>query len=90
MKLFSAPLVLGCPFLAPPGVPEDRLHSLRQALSATFRDREFQDETTKAGFIVDNPMDGATLAKVVADMINTPVDVVAKAKAATVDSKKAP
>jgi hypothetical protein len=34
-------------------------------------------------------MDGATLTKVVADMINTPADVVAKAKAATADSKKA-
>jgi len=88
MKLFSSPLVLGCPFLAPPDIPAERLAMLRQALSATFRDKEFQAETTKAGFVVDNPMDGGTLAKVVADMIGTPPDVVAKAKAATADSKK--
>ncbi len=37
----SAPLGLGRPFVAPPGIPADRMAALRAAMTATFNDAEF-------------------------------------------------
>jgi tripartite-type tricarboxylate transporter receptor subunit TctC len=43
----SAPLGLGRPFAAPPGVPPDRLAALREAMMATFRSPEFLADCEK-------------------------------------------
>ncbi len=85
MKLFSSPLVLGCPFLAPPGIPAERLAALREAFVATLKDRAFQEDATKAGFSVE-PMSGETLAQLVREMMLTSPDIVQKAKLATRDA----
>jgi tripartite-type tricarboxylate transporter receptor subunit TctC len=41
------------PFVAPPGVPEDRLKILRDAFTATFKDREFLAEAEKSKLYLD-------------------------------------
>jgi tripartite-type tricarboxylate transporter receptor subunit TctC len=43
----SAPLGLGRPFAAPPGMPPDRLAALREAMMATFRSPEFLADCEK-------------------------------------------
>jgi tripartite-type tricarboxylate transporter receptor subunit TctC len=88
MKLFSSPLVLGCPFLAPPGIPAERLGALRDAFIATLKDKAFQEEATKAGFSVE-PVRGETLAQLVREMMLTSPDIVQKAKVATRDASGA-
>ncbi len=41
LKAAIAPLALGRPYIAPPGVPVDRVELLQQAMMATFKDPEF-------------------------------------------------
>ena len=48
LKLIFARQVLGRPFLAPPGVPEDRVDALRKAFMDTMKDKEFLAEAEKA------------------------------------------
>src|SRR5215208_61855 len=46
-ELLLAPLEMGRPFFAPPGVPADRVQILRRALDATANDPEFLAEAGK-------------------------------------------
>jgi tripartite-type tricarboxylate transporter receptor subunit TctC len=41
------------PFVAPPGVPKDRLEILRKAFAATFKDKEFLAEAEKSKLDLD-------------------------------------
>jgi tripartite-type tricarboxylate transporter receptor subunit TctC len=81
LQLISAPAGLGHPYLAPPGVPADRLAVLRAAFDATLKDKAFLAEVDKLQIAID-PMSAAEVAQIVADTINAPPEVVAKAKAA--------
>ncbi|MFZ2065017.1 MAG: tripartite tricarboxylate transporter substrate-binding protein [Xanthobacteraceae bacterium] len=56
-RLAALPGEFGRPFVAPPGIPADRLAALRSAFDATMTDRDFIAEATKAQMIVD-PLDG--------------------------------
>ena len=51
-KLIFARQVMGRPFLAPPGMPADRLAALRQAFAETMTDKAFLDDAA-AGQIRD-------------------------------------
>jgi tripartite-type tricarboxylate transporter receptor subunit TctC len=73
------------PFLAPPGIPAERLAALGEAFVATLKDRAFQEDATKAGFSVE-PMSGESLARLVREMMLTSPDIVQKAKLATRDA----
>ena len=66
------------PFLAPPGVPEERTRALRAAFMDTMRDPAFLAEAQRLDLEV-NPVDGASLAALLAELYATPPDVVAKA-----------
>lgn len=57
---------VGRSFLAPPGVPADRVTALRRAFDAMMKDKEFiaDVEKAKAEF---NPMTGEALQKLIAD-----------------------
>jgi tripartite-type tricarboxylate transporter receptor subunit TctC len=80
LKLISAPAGLGHPYLAPPGVPPERLALLRNAFAATLKDPAFLAEVEKLKIAVD-PMSPDEVRAIVADTINAAPDVVAKAKA---------
>jgi tripartite-type tricarboxylate transporter receptor subunit TctC len=47
LELFFARAAVGRPFVAPPGVPADRLAAIRRAFAATLRDPAFLDEAKK-------------------------------------------
>jgi len=73
--------VMGRPFAAPPGVPEDRKQALRKAFDATLKDPAFIEEAEKLKLDV-NPVSGAEIDKLVADLYRTPKDVVEEARVA--------
>jgi tripartite-type tricarboxylate transporter receptor subunit TctC len=81
LQLVSAPAALGFPFLAPPGVPADRLAILQHAFDATLKDADFVAEVGKLEIGVD-PMSGEDVAAIVRQTIDAPPDIVAKTKAA--------
>jgi tripartite-type tricarboxylate transporter receptor subunit TctC len=86
MKLFSSPLALGQPYLAPPGVPPDRVALLRTALAATFKDRAFVVDAAKAKFEVESA-NADEVTKIVDETTHTPADIIAKAKVAMTPAK---
>ena len=66
---------VGRSFLAPPGVPADRVAALRRAFDAMMNDKEFiaDVEKAKAEF---NPMTGDELQKLIADTASVSPTVV--------------
>jgi tripartite-type tricarboxylate transporter receptor subunit TctC len=55
-------------------VPDDRTKALRDAFDATMKDPAFLEEAKKTGLDI-NPIGGAELQKIVADIIDTPKPV---------------
>jgi tripartite-type tricarboxylate transporter receptor subunit TctC len=79
LKLVSAPILLGRPYLAPPGVSAPRAAQLRKGFADTMADAVFLAETRKLGLDIA-AMTGEEVAKVVDDTINAAPEVVAQAK----------
>ena len=80
-KLVSASQGLGRPFVAPPGVPADRLAILRTALAATFKDKAFLADAEKLQLDID-AMSANEVTQLIRETVNAPANVIAKAKAA--------
>jgi tripartite-type tricarboxylate transporter receptor subunit TctC len=68
---------IGRPFVAPPGLPPERLKMLRDAFAATMKDEEFLAEAKKNKLDVD-PEDGEHLAALIARIYATPKPIVDK------------
>jgi tripartite-type tricarboxylate transporter receptor subunit TctC len=81
MKLVISRQIMGRPFMAPPGLPPDRATALRTAFDETMKDPEFVTEATARGQEV-NPVSGADLDKLIAELYATPKDVVEETKRA--------
>jgi tripartite-type tricarboxylate transporter receptor subunit TctC len=81
LRLIFAQLVLGRPFMAPPGIPDDRKIALRRAFDATMKDREFLDEATKLDLEI-SPVGAQAIDDLLAELYRTPKPVVEKAAAA--------
>jgi tripartite-type tricarboxylate transporter receptor subunit TctC len=71
---------LGRPFMAPPGVPADRLAALRDAFSKTIQDPDFVKELTSRK---ETPtlVDGKRAEAIIKELFSTPPDVLKQAKA---------
>ena len=80
-KLISSSPALGQPYVAPPGVPADRLAILRNAFAATMKDSAFLADAAKIRFTIE-PMNAEEVTQIVHDTVSTAPDIVAKAKAA--------
>lgn len=78
-----AGISIGRPFLAPPGVPKDRVAALRKALAATFKDPKFLAEADAIHLFVNEPRTGAELAQSIAAAYKMPADVLARLKRLT-------
>src|SRR5262249_26463466 len=78
-ELLTASAVVGRPYIAPKGVPGDRLAALRAAFEATMRDAEFQADAAKQRLLV-TPMTGPEVESYVRLVYQSPPDVIAKAK----------
>jgi len=78
LRLIFARQALGRPFLAPPGVPADRVQALRKAFMDTMADKEFLAEADKAQLEI-TPIAGEALQKLVTEVYATPPAVAQKA-----------
>jgi tripartite-type tricarboxylate transporter receptor subunit TctC len=81
LRLVTSRQVVGRPFAAPPGVPEDRKQALRAAFEATLKDPAFLDEANKLKLEV-NPVSGADVDKLLGELYRTPKDIVEEARKA--------
>jgi tripartite-type tricarboxylate transporter receptor subunit TctC len=86
LKLVLSRQTMGRPFAAPPGIPEDRKQALRKAFDDAVKDPEFLAEAKQRKMDV-NPVSGAEIEKLVAELYRTPPDVLAEAKAAIATGK---
>src|SRR5262249_11933283 len=79
MRLVLSRQTMGRPFAAPPGLPPDRAAVLRAAFDATMQDPEFLAEAKSRGQEV-NPVNGAAIDKLLAELYATPKDVTEETK----------
>jgi tripartite-type tricarboxylate transporter receptor subunit TctC len=76
----EAPFFMALPLIAPPDLPAERAKALQAAFMAMTKDPAFVAETQKMSLDL-SPIDGDAVRKVVAQMAETPADVVAQFKA---------
>ena len=71
----------GRPYIAPPGVPPERLNALRRAFDATMKDPGFLADAARGGLPI-NPMTGEEFQAAVDKVYEVPETDVARAKEA--------
>jgi tripartite-type tricarboxylate transporter receptor subunit TctC len=81
LQLFEVQLSVGRPFLAPPGIPADRLAALRHAFEKTMQDPAFLAEAAKAGMDA-RFLTGEAVTEIVGKVAATPPELIAMAKRA--------
>jgi tripartite-type tricarboxylate transporter receptor subunit TctC len=81
VKLFSTDVVIGRPFVTSPGVPAERVALLRTAFDEMLKDPAYLKDAAAAGLDV-GPVSGEKIQDVVAELVHTPDNIVAKAKLA--------
>ncbi|MFN3890832.1 MAG: Bug family tripartite tricarboxylate transporter substrate binding protein [Beijerinckiaceae bacterium] len=72
---------LGRPYFVAPGVPADRVETLRSAFMKTMNDSEFVNEMKKAGISID-PVSGAEMQKTLAEAYALPQALIQRTRAA--------
>jgi tripartite-type tricarboxylate transporter receptor subunit TctC len=60
LEIFAAPSLVGRSFVAPPGLPRERVEELRTAFTAMVKSPEFLAEIERTGFDIE-PLSGAEL-----------------------------
>ena len=78
LKLVFARQVMGRPFIAPPGLPQDRVDALRAAFTATMQDPEYLADAAKTQMEV-NPVPGDKVQALVKEIYSTPPAIAQKA-----------
>jgi tripartite-type tricarboxylate transporter receptor subunit TctC len=81
LEFVSLSPALGRPFVAPPGLPPERVTMLRRAFDATMRDPEFLAEAATSKLEID-PMPGEKLAEIVGRTLRVSPDTINRAKVA--------
>ena len=79
VKLVVSRQILARPFAAPPGIPEDRKEALRKAFDATMKNPGFLKEAKTMALEI-NPVTGAEVDKLIADLYATPKQIVEQAR----------
>ena len=77
--LLTASAVVGRPYIAPKGIPAERLAALRTAFDATMKDPEFLADSERQRLLV-TPMAGAEVEAFIKDLYRTPPGIVAAAR----------
>jgi tripartite-type tricarboxylate transporter receptor subunit TctC len=78
LRLLVGWTIMGRPYLAPPGIPEDRKAALRRAFAATMKDKAFLADAAKQRLDI-SPITGAAIDRFLADVYATPKPLVARA-----------
>src|SRR5262249_19282457 len=75
IELFFTQKTAARPFIAPPGVPAERIALLRSAFAALATDKAFLADAEKSNLEVE-PMSGEEVDKIVSLITSAPADVV--------------
>ena len=78
LKLLLVSQAMARPFAAPPDIPAERKAALLAAFDATMKDADFLAEAKKLNFDV-RPVDAAKIDEMLAEVYQTPKDVIARA-----------
>ena len=70
----------GRPYVAPPGVPAERVAMLRKAFAETFADADFKADAVRQGFDV-RPISGADMTALIEDFARAPKPIIEKVAA---------
>jgi tripartite-type tricarboxylate transporter receptor subunit TctC len=76
----EAPLLIGYPFALPPGVPAERVATMRKAFQDTMDDSEFQEDMKRQS-LEFAPRDGDAIARMVEQLSKVPQSVITRYKA---------
>jgi tripartite-type tricarboxylate transporter receptor subunit TctC len=76
IELVTARQEFSKPYVAPPGIPVERLTILRKAFDAAIRDPDFIAEAKQENLAINGPMNGAELAALTLKLSQTPPAVV--------------
>jgi tripartite-type tricarboxylate transporter receptor subunit TctC len=79
MEMMYSRNLFGRPYVLPPGVPPDRVATLRKAFMEAMQDKVLAAEAEKAGFDL-GPMSGDDLQTLVAKLYALPPQVIERAK----------
>ncbi len=79
VELIISQQVFGRPYLAPPGVPADRIAILRSAFTATFKDKDFLADAEKARIDIA-PSSGEKVQELVGKIYAMPKPIVERAR----------
>jgi len=79
VKLVLLQQEYGRPYVAPPGLPPDRLAALRAAFDATMTDPAFVADAKKAGMNID-PLTGKEMAGLIEQAYSAPKETIARGK----------
>lgn len=78
-ELILAQQVMGRPYAAPPGVPEERLEALRAAFDATMNDPEFIAQAERQNLDL-SPITGEELQELVDNILSAPPEIAEAAR----------
>jgi len=78
LRLLVGWTIMGRPYLAPPGIPEDRKAVLRQAFNATMKDPAFLEEAAKQRLDISS-IPGEQIDRFLVDVYTTPKPLVERA-----------
>jgi tripartite-type tricarboxylate transporter receptor subunit TctC len=78
LRLIFSRQVMGRPFIAPPGVPQDRVDALRKAFMATMQDPEYLADAEKTQMEI-NPVSGEKVQALIKEEYSTPPEIAKKA-----------
>jgi tripartite-type tricarboxylate transporter receptor subunit TctC len=79
LQLYASTAEIGRSFIAPPGIPAERVATLRTAFDATMKDPDFIAEVKRAKAEFD-PLPGAELQTMITDVAKTPPAIIARMK----------
>jgi tripartite-type tricarboxylate transporter receptor subunit TctC len=79
LRLYSTPEEMGRPFVAPPGVPKDRVTVLRRAFDATMKDKGFLADAEKTHLEID-AVNGEEMDKLIQAAYSSPSAVIEKVR----------
>ncbi len=74
LEFSELPFFMALPLVAPPGVPEDRARTLKDAFMAMALNEAFRADMLKAG-IMTSPIDGAAVHRLIARAASAPENV---------------
>jgi len=77
--VLMSPDLIGRPLIAPPGVPADRVRTLRNGLMKALKDPEFIAEAQKRGWEVE-PVSGQELESIAKKVVVQPPEVIERMK----------